>query len=106
MPDPSGLGANEDQGQRLAHARIRLVLTYGRLKGAWLEYRKSSMGLIGLGLIIVFAIMAVIHPILIDNVWPSGIYDPQVGFDPNYFHPSPPPRQTIYLAPMPLAVTS
>ena len=91
MPDPSGLGANEDQGQRLAHARIRLVLTYGRLKGAWLEYRKSSMGLIGLGLIIVFAIMAVIHPILIDNVWPSGIYDPQVGFDPNYFHPSPPP---------------
>jgi peptide/nickel transport system permease protein len=32
----------------------------------------------------------VIHPILINNVWPSGIYDPQVGFDPNYFHPSPP----------------
>ena len=50
MPDPSGLGANEDQGQRLAHARIRLVLTYGRLKGAWLEYRKKLNGINWFGL--------------------------------------------------------
>ncbi len=80
----------KETGRRLAHTRIRLALTLGRLKGAWLEYKKSSLGLIGLALIVVFAIMAVIHPILMDNVWPSGTYDPQVGFDPNYFHPSPP----------------
>ncbi len=90
MAEVNGQNGNVDRGQTLDRARIRLILTYGRLRGAWLEYRKSSMGLIGLGLILVFAIMAVIHPILIDTVWPSGIYDPQVGFDPKVFHPSPP----------------
>jgi peptide/nickel transport system permease protein len=81
---------SKERGRTLARTRIRLTLTYGRFKGAWLEYRKSSLGLIGLGLIMVFAIMAVIHPILLDTVWPSGVYDPQIGFDPKVFHPSPP----------------
>jgi len=48
------------------------------------------MGLIGLGLILVFAIMAVLHPILMDTVWPTGVYDPQVGFDSKLNHPSTP----------------
>ncbi len=81
---------SKERGRRLARTRIRLALNWRRLRGAWLEYKKSSMGLIGLGLIVVFAIMAVIHPILMDTVWPSGVYDPQVGFDPKVFHPSSP----------------
>ncbi|MFQ5942733.1 MAG: ABC transporter permease subunit [Anaerolineales bacterium] len=78
------------QGQRLARARIRLALSIGRLKGAWGEYKRSSLGVIGLVLILLFAVMAAIHPILMDTVWPSGIYDPQVGFDSKVFHPSTP----------------
>jgi peptide/nickel transport system permease protein len=90
MAETNGLNGNDDRRQALAQTRIRFALTYRRLKGAWLEYKKSWMGLIGLGLIVVFAIMAVIHPILMDTVWPSGIYDPQVGFDLKILHPSPP----------------
>ena len=70
--------------------RVRLSLSYARLKGAWREYRRSWLGVIGLILIVVFAFMAIIHPILMETVWPSGVYDPQVGFDGSVMHPSGP----------------
>ncbi|GMR09552.1 MAG: ABC transporter permease [Anaerolineae bacterium] len=87
MADPT---RDSERRRALARAQIRLALTIGRLKGAWREYKRSSLGVFGLVLILVFAVMAVIHPILMETVWPSGVYDPQVGFDPEVIHPSPP----------------
>ncbi len=38
-----------------------------------------------------FGLMAIAYPILINSVWPRGIYDPVTGFDIHIFpHPSPP----------------
>jgi len=73
---------------RLARLRIRVGLARSRLKGAWQIYRQSLLGQIGLLLIAIFGVLALIHPILMETVWPSGIYDPEVGFDPRTVHPA------------------
>ena len=45
----------------------------------------------GLILIVFFSLMAVAHPILMETVWPRGIYHPEVGYDINAAPwPSPP----------------
>ena len=75
---------------RLARLRIRVALARSRLNGAWQIYRQSLLGQIGLLLIAIFGLLALIHPILMETVWPSGIYDPEVGFDPRTIHPAPP----------------
>jgi peptide/nickel transport system permease protein len=73
--------------RRLARFRIRATLTAARLKNMWLIYRQSPLAIIGLILIGLFGVLAVLHPILMATVWPSGIYDPQVGFDGTVMHP-------------------
>ncbi|HUO46697.1 MAG TPA: ABC transporter permease subunit, partial [Acidimicrobiia bacterium] len=44
---------------------------------------------LGLGLIALFALAAVAHPILFATIWPRAIYDPRAGFDLNTIHPAP-----------------
>jgi peptide/nickel transport system permease protein len=43
---------------------------------------------LGLGILILFGLMALAHPILLATVWPRGIYDPRAGFDGRISHPS------------------
>jgi peptide/nickel transport system permease protein len=76
--------------RRLARLRIRATLTAARLKNMWLIYRQSPLAMIGLILIGLFGVLAVLHPILMATVWPSGIYDPQVGYDGMVMHPDGP----------------
>lgn len=71
--------------------RMRTAMTWGQLKRAWDIFRGNRLALIGLILIGMFGIMAIAHPILLNTVWPSGIYDPVTGFDMEIFpHPTPP----------------
>lgn len=74
---------------------IRLSLTWHRIKGGWGIFRESPLAMLGLILIIIFGIMAIAHPILIKTVWPSGIYDPETGFDGMVMHPAPPSSRHI-----------
>ncbi|MBN1956527.1 MAG: ABC transporter permease [Anaerolineae bacterium] len=70
---------------------LRIDLTWRRLKANWLIFRSDPLAMLGLMIIMIFALMAVIHPILIETVWPSGIYDPLTGFDMQTVpHPAPP----------------
>lgn len=44
---------------------------------------------VGLGIVAVFMVLVVVHPLLLGTVWPSGVYDPLTGFDRDLLHPSP-----------------
>jgi peptide/nickel transport system permease protein len=49
------------------------------------------VGLVGIGIIVFFGLLAVLHPVLMATVWPRSIYDPIIGYDRDIVvHPSPP----------------
>jgi peptide/nickel transport system permease protein len=71
-------------GRGLAHTpmwRIRLKLLRRSLGITWGLFRENKMGMFGLALIGLFAVMAIIHPILMSTVWNPAIYDPVTGYD-------------------------
>ena len=62
-----------------------------RAEGSWQLFRGHRAGMIGLGLIAIFMLLATSHPLLMSTVWDRRRYDPIVGFDMAYFpHPSRP----------------
>jgi peptide/nickel transport system permease protein len=76
--------------------RMRLRLWLKGLREGWGIFAQNKIGLIGLAIIALFAAMAVLHPLLMGRVWPTGIYDPITGFDPRIpAHPAPPSPQHL-----------
>jgi peptide/nickel transport system permease protein len=70
---------------------IWLASNWRRAVDTWRIFSNNKLAVFGLFLIMIYALMAVAHPILMATVWPKGIYDPQVGYDLKIFsHPSPP----------------
>ena len=61
--------------------RIRLRLMQRSFGTTWSLFRENKMGLFGLALIGLFALMAIIHPILMATVWDPRVYDPVTGYD-------------------------
>jgi peptide/nickel transport system permease protein len=61
--------------------RIRLRLMRRSFATTWGLFRENRLGMIGLALITVFAVMAIVHPILMSTVWEPAIYDPVNGYD-------------------------
>lgn len=62
-----------------------------RLQLAWARFSDQPLGMLGLALILLFAAMALIHPLLRATVWSHIRYDPVTGYDTAVpFHPSPP----------------
>jgi peptide/nickel transport system permease protein len=61
--------------------RIRARLSWRRFKENWAVFSESRLAVLGLVIIVLFALMAVAHPILMNTVWPRPIYDPVTGFD-------------------------
>jgi peptide/nickel transport system permease protein len=71
-------------GRGLAHTplwRIRLKLLRRSLGITWGLFRENKLGMFGLALIGIFAVMAIIHPILMSTVWDPAVYDPVNGYD-------------------------
>jgi peptide/nickel transport system permease protein len=77
-PEPPGL-----QGPVVAEPlwRIRLRLAARSFRSNWKLFRRNPIGLLGLGIIALFALMAIAHPILMATVWDPAIYDPVRGYD-------------------------
>ena len=81
------IGASQREltgGQRLEKVpmwRIRLRLLKRSFGSTWGLFRENKMGMVGLVLIGFFALMAVLHPILMATVWDPNIYDPVDGYD-------------------------
>jgi peptide/nickel transport system permease protein len=71
--------------------RVRMRLLWRSLKTNAALFAENPIGLVGLAIIILFAIFGLIHPVLMDSVWDRRIYHPVIGYDTSIpFHPSPP----------------
>jgi peptide/nickel transport system permease protein len=71
--------------------QVRVRLAWKALKGSWALFSENPVGLVGIGLIVFFGLMAILHPILMATVWGKAIYDPIIGYDIDIIvHPSPP----------------
>ena len=89
--DPSGQMTALDGGEEAPSIdiheplwRIRLRLLWRSFKTNWGLFAENKIGIIGLVIIALFALMAILHPILMATVWGGDnreIYDPVVGYD-------------------------
>lgn len=71
--------------------RIRLRLVSRSFIENWRLFKEYPIGIIGLGIIVIFGLMAIAHPILMKYVWEPRVYDPVIGYDISILaHPSPP----------------
>lgn len=83
-PASTAVGAARPVSDALAHQpmwRVRLALWRRSFGKTWGLFRENKMGLLGLALIGMFALMAIAHPILMATVWDPKIYDPVNGYD-------------------------
>jgi peptide/nickel transport system permease protein len=70
---------------------IRLALLLRRLRESWALFAESRIGLLGVAIIVFFALLAIAHPILMATVWEHEVYHPVIGFDASLVgHPTPP----------------
>ena len=60
--------------------RVRLRLASRSLRENWSLFVRTKIGLIGLVIIGLYALLAFAHPILMNTVWEERIYDPVVGY--------------------------
>jgi peptide/nickel transport system permease protein len=84
MTETTDVISAESAGSLLAKPlwQVRLQLAWRGLKNNAALFAENPIGLIGLGIIVLFALMAIAYPILIRTVWNPVIYDPIIGYDP------------------------
>ncbi len=71
--------------------KVRLRLMGKSIKTGWGIFKENPVGMVGLIIIAFFALLAILHPILMATVWDPGTYDPITGYDfKTIVHPSPP----------------
>lgn len=76
--------------------RVRLRARWKSLAESWTLFAENKIGLIGLGIILFYALLAAAHPVLMNTVWDPKVYDPFTGLDATIFtHPSPPSAQHL-----------
>src|SRR5690554_4322790 len=61
--------------------RVRLSLAVRGAAKTWRLFRQNPVGMIGLGIIVVFLAGALAHPILMATVWDPAVYHPVHGYD-------------------------
>ena len=61
--------------------RIRLRLSRKAFARNWRIFVSNKIGLVGLSVIVLFAVMGLLHPLLMSTVWEPAIYDPVIGYD-------------------------
>lgn len=82
--------------------RNRLRRYWKNLKETWGLFAEDKIGLLGLGIIIFYALLAAAHPILMNTVWDSKVYDPFIGNDPLVINNPSPPSATHILGTDPM----
>ena len=60
--------------------RIRVRLFLANARDNWSLFAENKIGIIGLVIIVVFALAAIAHPLLMRWVWAPNIYDPVTGY--------------------------
>jgi peptide/nickel transport system permease protein len=82
--------------------RGRLRRYWKNLKETWRLFSEDKIGLLGLGIIIFYALLAMMHPILMNTVWNPKVYDPFIGNDPLVTNNPAPPSWTHLLGTDPM----
>lgn len=82
--------------------RVRLGLFWKGLRANWALFTENKIGLIGLAIILFFAVFGALHPLLMGNVWRPAIYDPVVGYDFEQVQQPAPPSARHWLGTDPL----
>lgn len=71
-----------DSGFQIKNTSARSLHKFlADLRNLWLHLRHQPLAIIGLGIISLFALMAIAHPILMATVWDQVTFHPLVGFD-------------------------
>ena len=84
-PEPLGPMPSAEESPDLGHGRLGFVLARLRLsassfRAGWRIFMESRLGALSLFTILLFALMAVAHPILMATVWDPATYDPVTGY--------------------------
>ena len=58
--------------------RTRLRLLLRNLRQDWATFASNRVGLVGLGIIVIYGLMGLAHPILMGWVWDPNVYDPVI----------------------------
>ncbi len=74
-------GAQGDDLMKVPMWKIRWRLFKRSAGQTWGMFSENRMGVFGLALILLFAVMAIIHPILMSTIWDPRVYDPVNGYD-------------------------
>jgi peptide/nickel transport system permease protein len=82
--------------------RIRFELAWRGFRANAALFAENKIGLIGLGIIVVFALMALAYPVLMKTAWDAKVYDPIVGYDYNQVEQPAPPSAAHLLGTDPL----
>lgn len=71
--------------------RVRLQLAWRGTKQNISIFVENPIGVLGVVIILFFAVLAIAHPILMKTVWSTAVYHPWLGIDQTIpLHPSPP----------------
>ncbi len=60
--------------------RVRLSLATRSVRENWALFMGTRIGLIGLVIIVFYAVLAGAHPVLMNTVWEERVYDPVIGY--------------------------
>lgn len=74
----------------------RLNTRWAGLRESWSVFVSTRIGVIGLGMILFFALLATAHPVLLRTVWDPRVYDPLTPTIPNP-PPNPAPPSPAHL---------
>ena len=82
--------------------KARLSLAARSLRQNWSLFLRTRVGVIGLGIIAFYALLALAHPMLMSTVWEPSMYDPVVGYSYDEVRqPAPPsPRHLLGTDPL------
>lgn len=67
-------------GARPSVMKARLALAARGLRRNWSLFASTRVGLIGLAIIILYALLAAAHPLLMRFAWEPSVYDPIIGY--------------------------
>jgi len=82
-PAPSNTEANTEIAEAATHrlSAAKRQITRRRYKETWEIFRETKIGVLGLSVIVFFALMAIAHPLLMLTIWDEATYDPVTGYD-------------------------
>lgn len=85
MIEQPGIGSPQPTLERATTSRrqiqaARMRLAFRGLRESWSIFVESRIGVLGLAVIVVFALMAISHPILMATIWDDTTYNPVTGY--------------------------